>query len=69
MMRNPRTTQERRENQDGKWCRARRSTNLLVDAWDDIQVGRRGRGWKSRKRRRQYESGRAKACGRHGCKR
>jgi hypothetical protein len=34
-LRNIRTTQERKNNQDG-WCRAKRRPHRLPNAWDDI---------------------------------
>ena len=45
--RRPRTTQERRANQHGRhsrdegvWWRGRRSMKTLVDAWDDLMIGK-----------------------------
>jgi hypothetical protein len=51
IMRRPRTTQERRANQewrvvDFKWCRASRHPKRLVDAWDDI-MSHHDNCWKS----------------------
>lgn len=51
-LRNPRTTQERRANQDG-YCRGRRSPHRLPSSWDDILV-QTERSWK-RTRKTQYK--------------
>lgn len=50
--RKPRTTQERRANQEKQWRRHKRSTKRLVDAWDDIIVYDQ-RSWKKH-RKKQY---------------
>jgi hypothetical protein len=56
-LRHPKTTQERRANgKRSKWARGRRSAANLPEAWDDINLSRRGRGWKN-KRRTQYICG------------
>lgn len=52
-LRHPRTTSEKRANQDG-WCRGKRSTASLPDVYDDICPATDGhRSWK-RHRRTQY---------------
>jgi hypothetical protein len=51
-MRHPKTTQERRQNQDG-WGRPCRSLHSLVNAWDDIWR-RNQRCWK-KQRKTQYK--------------
>lgn len=53
-LRNMRTTQERRANQDG-FCRAKRRANVLVNAWDDVvRQDMDHRSWK-RHRKHQYK--------------
>jgi hypothetical protein len=55
LMRNPRTTQEKRENgKRNRWGRPKRSARNLPDAWDDIHT-RIPKTWK-RKRKRQYRN-------------
>jgi hypothetical protein len=51
----PRTTAERRSNQNG-WCRAKRNPNSLPTTYDDLPI-RHNKSWKS-KRKKQYRSGR-----------
>ena len=51
-LRHPKTTQERRANQD-EWGRARRNKANLVEAWDDVsRLGQRC--WKEQ-RKTQYK--------------
>ena len=44
-LRHPRTTAERRANEDG-WCRSKRNPHRLPQAYDDIVI-RTQRSWKS----------------------
>jgi hypothetical protein len=53
-LRHPRTTQERRANQDWKWCRPCRRPHLLPTTWDDLwNKSKQDRSWK-RHRDNQY---------------
>lgn len=51
-MRYPKTTQEKRANQEG-WHRAKRSPNVLPDAWWDMFV-RKDKCWKSTRKTQYY---------------
>lgn len=53
MYRRPKTTQEKRHNQEN-WHRGKRSPSILVDSYDDIRVYE-DKSWKS-KRKTQYRS-------------
>jgi len=56
--RRPRSTQEKRANQDYQTVpyrvRGKRRPRQLPDAWDDIPKANRGRGWKTT-RQTQYK--------------
>lgn len=54
--RHPKTTQERRANQDGRWYRGKRGHKVLVNAWDDEPTVTRTKSWKD-KRKTQYRDG------------
>ena len=56
--RHPRTTAERRANQDG-WCRARRNSNNLPNTWDDRPTTIT-KSWKDRRKKQYYIGGRGK---------
>ena len=54
-MRYPRTTAEKRANQNG-WCRGKRMPNSLPDAYEDIWLYAQ-KGWKKKGRKKQYYTG------------
>lgn len=57
-MRHPRTTAERRANQD-EWARPKRRPHLLPNTYDDIWV-RSSKSWKEKRKKQYYTGGRGK---------
>lgn len=58
--RHPRTTAERRANENCEFARAKRKGHNLPNPWDDIPVSKPTKSWKDRRRKQYREGGRGK---------